>query len=419
MPSNQQLEFTENIKTSGNNKALNALALYGANSSGKSNLFKGFELIETMLNLSTKTNSTAKLPYDPFLLMEGLSDQPTEVEVIFLHNGVRYRYGFSYNESRIISEWLFRKKIGREVELFLREGDIIDVSSSFKGSKKLIDTAIEATRDNALFLSFCDMLNIHEANEIFKWFKNVMVLDGLNTSDEEFKTVKLWEDEFYREKIVSYLTALNLGFMDILVEKKEFESSDLSEELDDNLRKIIIEKLVGQVGFRVRTVHEKYDRNGKRNGQRVAWNFEEHESEGTQKAFHTSGPILRALLNGGVILIDEIEAKVHPEITLNIIRLFLSETTNPYNAQIIFATHDTNILHYANLRRDQINFIEKNGYEGSEVYSLSDFRYKKSNLKERHDVDKEKRYLEGRYGAIPMIGKSFRETISHWYGKEG
>jgi AAA15 family ATPase/GTPase len=111
-----------------------------------------------------------------------------------------------------------------------------------------------------------------------------------------------------------------------------------------------------------------------------------------------------ALSIGGVLAIDEIEARMHPLLTLDTISLFLNKETNPNNAQLIFATHDTNLLSYSDLRRDQIYFAEKNKWESTEIYALSDFIYQDKLQKERPDTDKEKRYIEGRYGAIPMLG---------------
>jgi AAA15 family ATPase/GTPase len=133
----------------------------------------------------------------------------------------------------------------------------------------------------------------------------------------------------------------------------------------------------------------------------------ERESSGSIKALQLGGPIVLALMTGGVLIIDEIEAKLHPLITLDTINLFLNTESNPHQAQLIFATHDTNLLSYSDLRRDQIYFAEKNNWESTEVYSLSDFVYLRNNNKEekeRPDTDKEKRYIEGRYGAIPVLG---------------
>jgi len=407
LPSPKQKDFESNIFVQGNYSILNALALYGPNSGGKSNVLNAFELFDRFLYLSTQTNSTARLPYDPFLLREGYDQKPCMMEIAFLIEGTRYRYGFEFNKDKITAEWLFRKKTGREVELFLREDDTIEVFSPMKASQKIIDAAIEATRDNALFLSFCDLFNIEEAKKIFKWFDKFIYVDGLETSRDAIRTIQLLDNEKYASQIKNYLDILNLGFHDVLIDKKEFDPNELPENLSDIARSSLLRELRGKTGLKVNTVHNYYGLSGDLTGKRVVWPMEERESEGTKKAFHFSGPVLYTLVNGGVLIVDEIEAKMHPLITLNTIKLFLGKKTNPKNAQIIFATHDTNILHYAKLRRDQINFVEKNHWESTEIFALSDFRYKSDNLKERHDIDKEKRYLEGRYGAIPEFKKSF------------
>jgi AAA15 family ATPase/GTPase len=406
VPSPKQKDFESNIIVQDNYNILNGLAFYGPNSSGKSNVLSAFELFDRFLYLSTKTNSTAKLPYDPFLLREGYDRKPCMMEMTFLVDGIRYRYGFEFNELRVTGEWLFRKKTGREVELFLREGDIIEVFSSLKASQKIIDAAIEATRDNALFLSFCDLFNIEEAKTIFKWFDKFIYVDGLDTSREAIQTIRLLENEKYNLQIKEYLNMLNLGIYDLQIDKKEFDPSELPENLSDATRNSLLRELGGKTDVKVNAVHSFYGLSGELTDNKVAWPLEQRESEGTKKAFHFSGPVLYTLINGGVLIVDEIEAKMHPLITLNTIKLFMDKKTNPKNAQIIFATHDTNILHYAKLRRDQINFVEKNHWESTEIFALSDFRYKNDQFKGAHDIDKEKRYLEGRYGAIPEFKKS-------------
>ncbi len=133
------------------------------------------------------------------------------MEITFLVDGIRYRYGFEFDKDKIIAEWLFRKKTGREVELFLREDDTIEVFSSMKASQKIIDAAIEATRDNALFLSFCDLFNIEEAKRIFKWFDKFIYVDGLETSRDAIRTLQLLENDKYAAQIKNYLEKLNLG----------------------------------------------------------------------------------------------------------------------------------------------------------------------------------------------------------------
>lgn len=413
VPANKQTDFPENIWEAGAFKALNGLALYGANSSGKSNLISALKMMDRLIFTSTRLGSTSKLPFDPFLLSTEYSfSQPTSFELTFIVDKIRYRYGFKYNQETIKEEWLFRKKVGREVEVFYRQNDIIEVSSGFDGSAKLVDAAIEATRNNALFLSFCDTFNIKEAKSIFQWLNKLSVMDGLDTEKENFQTIHLWQQEEYRNKIKEYLSLLDLGFHDLSIEEKEVNLTDLPEELQQAFANS--DFLKNTTGITINTSHSIYTEDQSIGS--VTWAAEEKESEGTKKAIHLSGPLVRALTVGGVLIIDEIEAKMHPIITLNIIKTFLSPISNPLKAQLIFASHDTNLLQYSNLRRDQIVFVEKNRLEATELFSLAEFKYFDDKA-ERSDTNKEKRYLEGRYGAIPVLG-SFRNKIAAWYGKE-
>lgn len=407
LPAPKQKEFSGNILTNGKYKALNTIAIYGANASGKSNLILAMNMLDQLVHLSARSSSTTKLPYDPFLLRDGWDKKPTKMEIVFIIDRNKYRYGIEYFQDRIEKEWLYRKSEGREVSLFLREKDGIDVSSGFKGNSKIIDAAIEATRDNSLFLSTCDMLNIEEAKLIFQWFKNFDIFDGLNTKRGEFQTVNMWGNDSYKPQITDYLTKLNLGIKNIDVTIIDFDSTQLSDTQNTNIK--TLEKSVSKKVYSVTANHKFYSELGAETEQFISWKMEERESAGSKKAFQLSGPVIWHLIHGGVLIIDEIEAKMHPIMTLNTISLFLNKETNPNNAQLIFATHDTNLLTYCKLRRDQIYFSEKNTWESTEIYSLSDFVYLETvkplkSKKERPDTDKEKRYLEGRYGAIPVLG---------------
>lgn len=425
IPAPKQKDHPQNIITRAKYQALNAISLYGPNGGGKSNILKSMSLLDMLVHMSARTSSTTRLPYDPFLLREGWSDKPTTFEISFVISENRYRYGIEFNAFDIQKEWLFRKSAGREVNLFIREGDTIDVSSGYYGSKKIIDAAIEATRTNALFLSTCDILNVEEAKSIMRWFRHFSMIDGLNTEIEEIKTVELWQDEEYREKIKQYLASLSLNILDVDVTTKEFEESELPDNMPNGMKSELAKTLKGKQSYTVFAKHRLYDSETKPTAKAHSWKWEERESSGAKKAFQLSGPVLWALANGGVLIIDEIEAKLHPVMTLNTIDAFLDKESNPNNAQLIFATHDTNLLSYSKLRRDQICFAEKNKWESTELYSLSDFVYfgdkngEFKSEKERPDTDKEKRYFEGRYGAIPALG-NFQKFIrnTQWLKEE-
>jgi hypothetical protein len=406
VPSEQQ-EYLNNIIQNGTSKALNAIGIYGNNASGKSNVLNAIELLDKLLYLSARSNSTTKLPYQPFLLRQGYELKPTKLEITFIFDENRYRFGLEYNKNEIVREWFYCW----EMMLFERQGNIIEVSSEYKGSQELINAAIEATRDNSLFISTSDMLNVAGAKSIFKWFDKLVSINGIETEREEMTTVHLWENKEYRKKIKEYLMLLNLDIhnLDILV-----EDIDVQGNLDENPSNKLLKEFLEVQGFKTITVHQTYNEQGNTTTQLRRWDLNDHESEGTKKALHLSGPIIRTLSEGGVLVIDEIEAKMHPMMTINSINLFLNKATNPYGAQIIFATHDTNILTYCPLRRDQINFVDKNNWQATEIYALSDFKYFDETSK-RSYVNKEKSYFEGRYGAIPALG-SFISKLEKWYG---
>jgi AAA15 family ATPase/GTPase len=409
----------------GKYNALNVIGIYGNNASGKSNLLLAMSLLDRLVHLSARASSTSALPHDPFLLREGWQDKPTRLEISFVLDDNRYRYGLAFTREEIMEEWLYRKSQSREVSLFVRQKDVIDVSNGFKGNSKTIDAAVEATRPNALFLSTCDMLNVEEAKNIFRWFQYFHMLNGLNTDDQMINTVSLMQDERFRELVNNYFLHLNINIAGFDINTKDFDPSDLPDNMPDGTRNMLLEELKGKMSFTVFTRHQVYNDQGLPTNNHIAWKLEERESAGTNKAFQISGPVFWALANGGVLIIDEIEAKMHPHMTLDTINLFLNKETNPHKAQLIFATHDTNILSYSKLRRDQIYFTQKNNWESTEIYSLSDFVYAGSNdpsklEKERPDTDKEKRYLEGRYSAIPVLtGIDNIKPLLQWQGRVG
>jgi hypothetical protein len=366
----EQKEYLNNIIEQGKYKALNAIGIYGNNASGKSNVLNAIELLDKLLYLSARSNSTTKLPYQPFLLRKGYELKPTKLEITFIIDENRYRFGLEYNQNEIVREWFYCKEPTlMEVMLFERQGDIIEVSSEYKGSPELINAAIEATRDNSLFISTSDMLNVAGAKLIFQWFDKLVSINGIETEREELTTVHLWKNKKYRKKIKEYLMRLNLGIHNLDIVIEDFDVAKLPGNLDEHKRNLF-DKIQGGEVFKTITTHQLYNTQGDTTTESVSWNLDNNESEGTKKAFHLSGPIIRTLSEGSVLVIDEIEAKMHPIMTINSINLFLNKATNPYGAQIIFATHDTNILTYCPLRRDQINFVEKNNWEATEIYAL-------------------------------------------------
>lgn len=383
VPDARQKEHPENIITSGNYTALNTLAMYGPNNSGKTTIIEALNCLRYLVTESSTWNSTQPLPYQPNVLIAGYSGRPTSFSLSFILNDVRYRYGVSFQAQRIEEEWLYRKKTGREVDLFVRSGDIIDTSSALGGGKKVLDAAIEATKDNALFLSMADVFNVEQCSEVFTYLNDLAIINGLDVDFyQKVSRQTLVQHPELIDFLNPYIAELDLGILHLSIAKETKDGSPV-----------------------VKAAHEVLNEDGTSTNTMIQWEVDKHESSGTRKVINTIPPVLFILKTGGLVVIDEIEARLHTKLTAALVKLFLDPKTNPKQAQLLLATHDTNLLNSVPLRRDQINFVEKNKAEATTVYALSDFNYFKGNTGQP-DKDKEKRYLEGRYGATPSIDLS-------------
>lgn len=386
------------VKVSGYN-VLKTLAVYGANSSGKSNLVKALQTMRSCVLSSVKLNDNDALPYDPFLLFKGNEKNPTFFELVFLKDNVRFRYGFTYSDSKIIEEWLFQQSTIRSKEqvLFIRNEEGIGVDE--KNFPEGIGNEI-ITNDNRLFLSLCQQLGGGISKQIISFFQSdIHVLSGLNNQEYSGYSKKLfYQNDELSQKVMSFFKKLQLGFEGILVHEEEIVIPD---DFPEGFKSILIKEIKGKRIIKVDSVHNKYDSKGKVCDS-VPFSFEDRESSGTKQLFDLFGPILDTLRNGSVLIIDELDAKMHPLISQYIIRLFNNIETNPNNAQLAFTTHDTHLLSQKMLRRDQIWFTEKDGLEQTDLFNLMDIVLP-DGTKPRNDSNYEKNYIAGRYGAIPYM----------------
>ena len=353
---------------------LKSLAFYGANSSGKSNVVNALRTMKSVVLSSVKLNPTDTLQYEPFMLLNDNSN-PTLFEVSFSYYGFNYRYGFSYNKTDIVEEWLFRNTTPRSKEqtLFIRNNEGI----AYEDKRFPEGVGLESkVNNNRLFLSLCAQLGGEISSQVITWFNyNIDVVSGLNNQEYRSLSVSHFkENTIESARALDFFKKLQLGFNKIYIrdESKKVES-----------------------------VHSLYDNNGDVCGQ-VEFDFDDKESAGTKKLFDFSGKIFNALEYGWILVIDELDAKMHPLISQQIIKLFNNPDTNPKNAQLIFTTHDTHLLSTKMLRRDQIWFTEKNDSEQTDLYCLTDIVLP-DGTKPRNDANYEKNYIAGRYGAIPYI----------------
>jgi AAA15 family ATPase/GTPase len=370
-------------------KLLKCAAIYGANASGKSNLVQALRYMrQFVLSSSKDTQADEPIGVESFRLSTEVEDAPSFFEIVFLLDGTRFRYGFEADVGRIHSEWLFHVPATKEARLFLREKDKFTVASDYKEGRGLQ----ERTRDNALFLSVVAQFNGELSQRILKWFQDLQVMSGLEDRGYREYTIREFEGNKLKDDILAFVKKMDLGIDNIEIESESDEVSASAKIYygGGQFRTYFLTRKS------VKTLHKKY---GKKNDVISAevFDIDKQESEGTKKIFALSGPLMDALQGGKTLVIDELDARFHPLITLSIIRLFNSNQTNPHNAQLVFTTHDTNLLNNKIFRRDQIWFTEKDKLGATDLYSLVE-------IKIRNDASFEKDYISGKYGAIPFVG---------------
>lgn len=357
-------------------RLLKSAAIYGANASGKSNLVKAFDLMRTMvLNSSHKMQQGDEIDVEPFRL-RGKSG-PSSFEVVFLLDGREYRYGFEADSQNIVEEWLYRQGTAHEETCFERVGQTITLGSDFQKEGQGL---AERTRHNALFLSVVAQFNGEVASRVWGWFSDAFVMSSLDDSDARIFTDRMLGSETERAAIVKLVKSLDLGIDDIEIEPLHERSGPFTGSVS---------------GFRILTRHRQFGEKGQHVGT-AYFELERHESAGTQKIFAFAGPLLAALRHGHIMIIDEFDARLHPLLTRQLVGLFHDPKTNPRGAQLVFTTHDTNLLDASVFRRDQIWFVEKDRAGSSHLYSLAEYKIQSD--------DYEQRYIEGRYGAVPHLG---------------
>lgn len=374
-------ELNESVIEKEGYRLLPSAVIYGANSSGKSNLLKAIGRFKKIINSSSKLNSTDKLKISPFLLNQETAKEPSFFEIELLLDNVAYRYGFTANNQKVYEEWLYTKegKAKKEKCLFVRTEEGIGIADDYNEGKGLE----EKVRDNGLFLSTIDSFNGEIAKKIIYKIDNFWIISGINYESWSGFTNDMCNienpDLSFQQEIQDFLKSMNVGF-------NRFE---LPED----------EKLAKEI--KAYTIHNLYNEQGEVIGE-TRFSMKEHESSGTNKLFDLAALVISQLMLGDLLVVDELDSKLHPLLTQHIIKLFNNPKTNPKGAQLIFATHDTNLLNVKTFRRDQIWFTEKDHSEATDLYSLAEFREPEGN-KIRKDRSFEKDYINGRYGAIPYI----------------
>lgn len=400
-------ELTDPIIRQGRYNTLSSVAIYGANASGKSNFLKAIRCMKKLLFDSARESQVGEdIDVKSFRLNSATENKPSLFEITFIANGVPFqneetdvvfRYGFQVSKERVHSEWLFGRFTAQESHLFTRVKDDFKFGPRFPEGKR-VHRAIGGIRKNTLFLSLIAAIkgeNAPISNSIMTWFNKMQDLTNIGDGNILGITASLMTEDGMKDKITKAFCLADICVENFDVEKKPIDPEELPQFIIDDLEDK--GELKGMHILSVKSKHVKY--NDKREEVGIeTFDFEKEESDGSKKFFALIGPILDALRHGLVLIIDEFDARLHPSLCNALIALFNSKKSNKKNAQLIFATHNTQIMNKRTLRRDQIYFVEKDKYGESELYSLLDYK------KVRNDATYDKDYLLGKYGAVPYLG---------------
>lgn len=395
------------IRVEGGPVLLSTAAIYGANASGKSNLVDALgTMSDLVLKSAEATKQTGNIPVDSHRLSIETMDRPTRFELVFRVQDKQYRYGFRATLERVVEEWLYWVPTTKEALLFHRNMDEYRLGRGFREGRAII----EKTRPNALFLSVNAQFNGPISGRIATWFGDRLnIASGLHPESLAPYTLQRYFDGGYRDQIWGLIHNLDLGILDLRAKSRTYQLDSLSGDVPDHIRKMFEDGKARTVVVReLVSVHPKFDSAGQMAGEEE-FSFAT-ESDGTQKLFALAGMLVKTLAEGGVLVVDELDSRLHPVMTRSLVRLFCSKETNPKGAQLVFTTQDTNMLDNTLLRRDQIWFTEKDRQGASHLYSLAEFREPV-----RNDANYERNYIRGRYGAVPFLG----DLTSLWSGTDG
>lgn len=384
------------VEQFGKRQLLRSAAVYGANASGKSNLVKAFRFVGLIMQRAPELG-TGSLPVVPFLLDDGSSQEPTEFELTFIAEGVRYRYGFVVDKKKVHEEWLYAYPKGQAQKWFVRslssEGQPEwDWGTQLKGEKQRL---ADLTRPDALFLSVAVRFNQEQLQPVYDWLTKRLAVVLSHSFPEDFTLERLDEDNEFSSQVTAFLGMADLGISGVDVEKRRIEPGSKEEKIMNYLKPMLEEELAGREIDLLEQKRPSFRHRGA-TGVDVRLPYD-LESEGTKRVFALAVALIDSLADGLVLVVDELDSSLHPLLVWRLIELFHNAEVNTNNAQLIFNTHDTTLLSPDLFRRDQIWFTEKDSDGASTLYSLLDFKPRKGEALG-------KGYLQGRYGAVPVLG---------------
>lgn len=379
---------------------LPVVAIFGPNASGKSNILDALAYMCCAVEYSHQRWLPDKpIPRRPYLLTDGQT-QPSVYEIDFVVGGVRHNYGFSLDDETVVEEWLYSYPERRRRLLFERMRDEpIRFGPTLPGQKRLVERSV---RPNSLFLSAAFANNLQATASIYRWFsRRCRIANAVNEESRLAATFKVMEKES-RQDVLDLLLYADLGVTGMEIKKR-----GVGQEERDRPHRILNTPEINNRDVDLDTalsceveVHHKV-------GSDIGTLPFKSESTGAKTWLSLAGPVLTTLKTGSVLVVDELDARLHPSLTAELVRMFQDPSINKNGAQLVFNSHDVSLLgrnvRYR-LRRDQVWFTEKDEFGATKLFPLIEYSDGLDNV--------ERAYLRGRYGAVPFFDDLILEHVS-------
>lgn len=360
---------------------LPAVVVFGANASGKSNLVHALGAMQQMVLFShTRGDASGGVSRRAFRLDASYSDKPSRFEIDFVHQGVRYHYGFEVDDAAFLSEWLYAIPKSHRRLMFERERNDFRFGRELKGRN---NTIAELTRSNSLYLSAATQNSHEQISSLYEYIRSMNCYMSIGSDNEYW-----WRHKEIDTRVIEFLGKLDTGICDFQRREEPHEMPRALQEILRELADAPIDLNLSGKQVTVELAHQSRD------GKPVYLNLG-LESAGTRRLLVMLSHAYRALDTGTSLVIDELDMSLHTLAVAAVLQLFCSPETNPKGAQLVATVHDTNLMGWAGLRRDQIWLTDKDEDGATLLYPLTDIRTRRSD-------NLEKGYLQGRYGAVPF-----------------
>lgn len=385
--------YEDKIKVIDGTRVLKSAVVYGANGSGKSNFIDAISFVKNLVMgsiLNPPGQGIRQMPHK----LDGV-DKDSTYRIQFITNDVRYVFGFTLKNMVVVDEYLYCFPNGRQTKVFERSSEMFTAGSKFRGR---FNTCKDVLKPNRLLLSCAaNFSSVEEVVAAYKFFSDELVIfEQVNENNwMNYSLYQISQNEKMKQAVLSFMKELGMGIKDIevTIDQKQLDSSELPPFLSDEFKNMLLQKKVDAINAKV--IYDSFETD-----------LIQEESTGVRKLFGILCPLIDIMLNGKVLICDEIESSLHESLVYGLVKLFMSVKTEKF-AQMIFTTYETGLLNLDVFRRDQIWFTELKAEDRStDLYSLAEIR----NVRKEDNFGRG--YISGKYGAIPMLNLDFANIVS-------